>query len=84
MPPARPSQLETASEIARHRHTGAYATIVLAGAYEEAGDAGRFRVGAGDVLLHAPFSAHRDIVSNARTIVLDLPLPFDARDWPAR
>jgi AraC-like DNA-binding protein len=81
---ARPSQLRTASEIPRHAHVGAYATIVLQGAYEEAGDAGRFKVGPGDVLLHAPFSAHRDIVSSVKTIVLDLPLPFDARDWTAR
>jgi AraC-like DNA-binding protein len=80
---ARPSQLKTASEIPRHAHVGAYATLVLEGAYEEAGDVGRFKVRPGDVLLHAPFSAHRDIVSGAKTMVLDLPLPFDAREWPA-
>jgi AraC-like DNA-binding protein len=51
---------------------------VLQGGYEEAGDAGRFKVAAGDVLLHAPFSAHCDVVTNAKTVVLDLPLPFDA------
>jgi AraC-like DNA-binding protein len=80
----RPSQLETAREIVRHRHVAAYATLVVEGAYEEAGEAGRFTVSPGDVLLHAPFSIHRDIVSNRRTIVLDLPLPFDGRDWTAR
>jgi AraC-like DNA-binding protein len=80
----RPSQLETAREIVRHRHAAAYATLVVEGAYEEAGEAGRFKVSPGDVLLHAPFSIHRDIVSNRRTIVLDLPLPFDGRDWTAR
>ena len=84
MKPLRPSQLKTASEIVRHRHAAAYATLVVEGAYEEAGEAGRFRVGPGDVLLHAPFSIHRDIVSNRRTVVLDLPLPFDARNWAAR
>jgi AraC-like DNA-binding protein len=81
---AHPSQLETASEIARHSHVGAYATIVLEGAYEEAGDAGRFKVQAGDVLLHVPFSAHRDIISGAKTVVLDLPLPFDVENRVAR
>jgi len=80
----RPSQLETAREIVRHRHAAAYATLVIEGAYEEAGEAGRFKVSPGDVLLHAPFSIHRDIVSNRRTVVLDLPLPFDGRDWTAR
>lgn len=84
MTPARPTRLEPASEIVRQAHVGAYATLVLSGAYEEAGDAGRFKVAAGDVLIHAAFSAHRDIVARANTLVLDLPLPFDARDWPAR
>ncbi|MDP3740642.1 MAG: AraC family transcriptional regulator [Hyphomonadaceae bacterium] len=84
MTPALPSQLEAAAEISRHAHVGAYATVVLEGAYEEAGDAGRFRVRPGDVLVHAPFSAHRDLVARARTLVLDLALPFDGRDWRAR
>ncbi|HEY9553440.1 MAG TPA: AraC family transcriptional regulator [Allosphingosinicella sp.] len=72
------------SEIARHYHAHPYATIVLSGSYEEAGDAGRWRVEAGDVLLHAPFSAHRDWVAKRRTHVLDLPLPLDGREWPGR
>ncbi|HVY90119.1 MAG TPA: AraC family transcriptional regulator [Hyphomonadaceae bacterium] len=83
MTTARPTRLAEA-DIARHAHVGAYATLVLDGAYEEAGDAGRFRVEPGDVLIHGPFSAHRDAVAPRRTIVLDLPLPFDARAWPAR
>jgi AraC-like DNA-binding protein len=78
---SRPSLLSPASEIPRHYHALPYATLVLDGAYEEAGDAGRWRVEAGDVLLHAPFSAHRDWVANGRTRVLDLPLPLDGRDW---
>jgi len=80
----RPSQLPSSADIARHRHRDPYATIVLAGAYEEAGDAGRLSARAGEILLHGPFSAHRDRISPGRTVVLDLPLPFDARDWPAR
>ncbi|HEY2444114.1 MAG TPA: helix-turn-helix domain-containing protein [Rhizomicrobium sp.] len=42
----------------RHGHREAYAAIVLSGGYEECGSRGRFRVGAGDVLLHAAFDAH--------------------------
>lgn len=68
----------------RHRHVGAYATLVLSGGYEEAGDSGRFRVSEGDVLVHAPFSAHRDAISRTGAVVLDLPLPFDGRDWHSR
>jgi hypothetical protein len=36
----------------RHRHLQRYAAIVLSGGYVEAGDAGRMRVRAGDVLVH--------------------------------
>src|SRR3546814_781072 len=80
----QPSQLPAAADIARHHHREPYATVVLTGAYEEAGDAGRMTARAGEVLLHGPFSAHRDRISAQRTVVLDLPLPFDGRDWPAR
>ena len=44
----------------RHRHDAPYAAVVLEGGYEEAGDGGRFRVRAGDVLIHGAFSAHLD------------------------
>jgi AraC-like DNA-binding protein len=81
---ALPSRLEPAAEMSRHRHVAAYATLVLSGGYEEAGDAGRFRVSEGDVLIHSPFSAHRDAISRTGAIVLDLPLPFDGRDWASR
>ena len=80
----QPSLLPAAADIARHHHREPYATVVLTGAYEEAGDAGRMAARAGEVLLHGPFSAHRDRISAKRTVVLDLPLPFDGRDWPAR
>jgi AraC-like DNA-binding protein len=79
---AKPSRLAPA-DIARHYHQRPYATLILEGGYEEAGDQGRFRVSAGDVLLHPAFSAHQDHVDSVRTTVLDLPLPFDGREWPA-
>lgn len=67
----------------RHYHALPYATLVLDGSYEEAGDAGRWQVEAGDVLLHGPFSAHRNWITAKQTRVLDLPLPLDGRDWQA-
>jgi AraC-like DNA-binding protein len=70
--------------MARHHHVGAYATLVIAGGYEEAGDSGRFHVRAGDVLVHPAFSCHHDRISRAGTLVLDLPLPLDGRDRPPR
>ncbi len=59
----------------RHVHHQPYATVVLEGGYEEAGEAGRFRVSAGDVLFHTSFSAHLDRFFSRRTVLLNLPLP---------
>jgi AraC-like DNA-binding protein len=59
----------------RHRHDGAYAAVVLAGGYIEAGESGRYRVGAGDVLIHGAFDAHRDLFGASSSIVLNLRLP---------
>ena len=44
-----PDKLAAGGRIARHVHRLPYATIVLEGAYEEAGDAGRIAARAGDV-----------------------------------
>ena len=60
--------------IPRHRHDHAYAALVLAGSYEECGSRGRFRVGAGDVLLHDPFDAHLDRFTASGAQILNLPL----------
>lgn len=78
------SELATGGTIERHQHAAPYATILLTGSYEEAGDAGRVVACAGEVLLHVPFSCHRNRISATRTQVLDLPLPFNGRRWPAR
>lgn len=80
----QPDSLESGACIHRHCHTQPYATLVLEGAYEEAGDAGRLNVSPGDVLFHGPFSAHLDYVSPRRTVVLDLPLPFVTQAHPAK
>ncbi len=59
----------------RHIHDAACAAVVVTGGFEEAGEQGRFRVEAGDVLLHDRFEAHLDRFSRAGAAVLDLPLP---------
>lgn len=77
--------------LARHRHRFGYICVVLKGSFLEAGDAGRFRVSAGDVLVHRPFEAHLDHFAPAGAEVLNLPLPeelngagrFSARDVDA-
>jgi AraC-like DNA-binding protein len=70
-----PKFLRPCDLIRRHWHEHAYATIVLAGSYEEAGECGRWQVEEGDVLLHGAFSAHLDAVRPTGARVLNLPLP---------
>lgn len=57
----------------RHRHWTPYAAIVLSGGYLEAGGDGRFRVEAGDVVVHPAFDAHQNQL-NGPAWVLNLPL----------
>lgn len=59
----------------RHLHEGAFAAIVLGGGYVEAGDTGRHRVTAGDVIIHRPFERHLDRFDPRGAEVLVLPLP---------
>lgn len=61
--------------IERHRHDFGYVAVVLAGGYVEAGDRGRRRVSAGDLLVHEPFETHRNLMEGAGAEVLNLPLP---------
>ena len=42
----------------RHRHLRPYATVVLAGSFEESGYSGRIRATAGDVLIHPALDCH--------------------------
>jgi AraC-like DNA-binding protein len=60
------------ASVPRHRHDMAYAAVVLSGGYEECGSRGRFRVMAGDVLVHGVFDAHLDRFAEKRTHILNL------------
>jgi AraC-like DNA-binding protein len=64
--------------IVRHCHAGAYAAVVLAGGYEEAGSEGRRLVRAGDVLVHHEFESHLDRIGTRGAEVLNIALPLDA------
>jgi AraC-like DNA-binding protein len=59
-----------------HSHADAYATVVLSGGFEEAGDQGRFRVEARGVLLHDRFEGHINRYSLGGAVVLNLPIPL--------
>jgi AraC-like DNA-binding protein len=70
------------AQVPRHRHDQGYAAIVLSGFYEECGSLGRFRVGAGDVLLHARFEAHLDSFGAKGARILNLIVPKSGHPLP--
>jgi AraC-like DNA-binding protein len=65
----------------RHRHTHAYLAIVLSGGYEECGSRGRYRVRAGDVLVHGAFDSHLDRFGDGETRVLNLTVAGGAPEY---
>jgi AraC-like DNA-binding protein len=72
-------RLESDLRLARHRHVSPYIAVVLSGGYVEAGNAGRRRVEAGDVLVHDAFDAHLNGVCSRGAEVLNLVRPQGAR-----
>lgn len=66
---------DTTFSLHRHRHLRAYATVVIAGTFEEAGYAGRIRATAGDVLLHPTLDCHanRKVSAGVKLIRLEWP-----------
>lgn len=56
----------------RHRHQRPYVALVLSGGYEEAGEAGRRRLGPGDVAIHEMFGGHLNAVAPTGARVLNL------------
>jgi AraC-like DNA-binding protein len=67
--------LPSSFSLPRHRHLRAYATVVLAGSFEESGYAGRIRATAGDVLSHATLDCHANQMISAGVTLIRL-------DWP--
>jgi len=59
----------------RHRHLRAYATVVLAGSFEESGYGGRILATAGDVLIHPALDCHANRMVSAGVKLIRL-------DWP--
>lgn len=58
----------------RHRHAEGYIAVVLGGGYEEAGDAGRFTLRPGMVVVHGGWTAHLDRFGVHGAEVLNLPI----------
>ena len=59
----------------RHRHLHAYATVVLAGSFEESGYLGRVLATAGDVLIHPTLDCHANRMVSAGVKLIRL-------EWP--
>jgi AraC-like DNA-binding protein len=62
----------------RHRHLQAYATVVLAGSFEESGYNGRIRATAGDVLIHPALDCHGNHMVSAGVKLVRLNWPDEA------
>jgi AraC-like DNA-binding protein len=60
----------------RHRHLDGYATVVLAGDFEESGYNGRIQATAGDVLIHSALDCHGNQMVSAGVALIRL-------DWPS-
>ena len=67
--------LRSSFSLPRHRHLGAYATVVLAGRFEESGYLGRIHAAAGDVLIHPVLDCHANLLVRGGVQLLRL-------DWP--
>jgi len=59
----------------RHQHLHAYATVVLAGCFEESGYNGRIEATAGDVLIHPALDCHGNQMVSAGVKLIRL-------EWP--
>jgi len=57
-------------EMPRHRHAHAYATLVLAGEFEQFSYAGRLKLEAGDVLINPTFDCHSNRMRSRGGITL--------------
>jgi AraC-like DNA-binding protein len=64
--------LPSSFSLPRHRHLQAYATVVLAGTFEESGYAGRIRAAAGDVLIHPALDCHANQMISAGVKIIRL------------
>ncbi|MBV9340672.1 MAG: AraC family transcriptional regulator [Acidobacteria bacterium] len=67
--------LPSSFSLPRHRHLHAYATVVLAGCFEESGYNGRIQATAGDVLIHSALDCHGNQMVSAGVKLIRLHWP---------
>jgi AraC-like DNA-binding protein len=66
-------RLRAGSDMPRHQHLHAYATIVLDGSFEEIGYAGRIRAEPGDLLIHGALDTHMNRMLSQGVTLMRLP-----------
>ena len=66
-------RIEAGVDVPRHQHLQAYVTVVLSGAYEQLGYAGRLMIHAGDVVLQPSLDCHSDRMLTPGLVLLRLP-----------
>ena len=65
-----PERMAFIKETPRHQHLHAYATVVLAGEFEQFSYAGRLKLEAGDVLINPTFDCHSNRMRSRGGITL--------------
>ena len=58
-----------------HRHSDAYVSLVMDGAYRERGSMGRWSIEAGHLVAHASFESHHNLVARSGAWVLNVSVP---------
>jgi AraC-like DNA-binding protein len=71
-------RLSTVADMPRHRHLHAYATVVLAGTFEQYSYAGRLKLQAGDVLINPTFDCHSNRMLSRGLTLIRLPWRHEA------
>jgi AraC-like DNA-binding protein len=71
-------RLPAGHDLPRHRHFDAYATVVLEGSFEQAGYAGRYALGPGDILIQPTLDSHSNRMLSPGVKLLRLPWTRDA------
>ena len=61
----------------RHGRRDAYLTVIIAGAFEQTGYGGRFRLEAGDIMVQPTLDRHADRMISRGIDILRLPWSFD-------
>lgn len=72
--PEREQKLEGGG-LPRHRHGSAYVSLVMDGGYRERGSMGRWSIEPGQLVAHASFECHDNLVARSGAWVLNIPVP---------